>query len=94
MATTSNEGRIHLAMEAMKRDNRISIREAAKVFNVSRMTLARRLQGCPARRDTTPKSKKLTMTKEQVIVDFILDLDARAFPPRLCGVEDIANILL
>jgi hypothetical protein len=36
------------------------------------------------RRDTTPKSKKLTAT-EKIIADFILELDARAFPPRLSG---------
>ena len=41
-----------------------------------------------------PKSKKLTMPEEKVILEYILDLDSRAFPPRLCGVEDMANILL
>ena len=29
-----------------------------------------------------------------MIVQYILDLDSKGFPPRLCGVEDMANRLL
>jgi Mor family transcriptional regulator len=94
MPSSTNEAGIILAMEAFKRREGASIASMAKVYNVSQKTLARRLRGTPARRDTTPKSKKLTATEEKVIVDFILDLDARAFPPRLSGVEDMANQLL
>ncbi|KAL9573960.1 hypothetical protein ACKAV7_001904 [Fusarium commune] len=32
--------------------------------------------------------------EEQIIVQFILDLDSRGFPPRLPGVEEMANRLL
>ncbi|EGU71712.1 hypothetical protein FOXB_17779 [Fusarium oxysporum f. sp. conglutinans Fo5176] len=32
--------------------------------------------------------------EEQIIVQFILDLDSRGFPPRLRGVEEMANRLL
>jgi hypothetical protein len=81
-------------MEAFNRRDGLSIAAAARIYNVCDKTLAQRLRGTRARRDTTPKSKKLTMTEEKVILDFILDLAARAFPPRLCGVEDMANILL
>ena len=94
MPLTSNEAGVILAMEAFNRRDGLTLTAAARIYNVPRNTLARRLRGTRARRDTTPKSKKLTLTEEKVILDFILDLDARAFPPRLCGVEDMANRLL
>lgn len=41
-----------------------------------------------------PNLRKLTDLEESTIVEYILDLDTRLFPPRLCGVEDMANRLL
>jgi hypothetical protein len=37
---------------------------------------------------------RLEATEEQVIVQHILKLDKRGYPPRLTDVEDIANSLL
>jgi hypothetical protein len=37
---------------------------------------------------------KLLATEEEVIVQYILDLDARGFPPRLAAVRDMADSLL
>jgi hypothetical protein len=37
---------------------------------------------------------KLLKTEEEVIIQHILDLDARGFPPRLTAVKDIADSLL
>jgi hypothetical protein len=37
---------------------------------------------------------KLLPTEETVIVQHILDLDVREFPPRLAAVKDIADSLL
>ena len=39
-------------------------------------------------------SRKLTDLEERTIVQYILELDVPTFPPRLRGVEDIANHLL
>jgi Tc5 transposase DNA-binding domain len=36
----------------------------------------------------------LTKLEEEVIVQYILDMDERGFAPRLAGVEDIANYIL
>jgi hypothetical protein len=94
MATTSDERQLNLAIQAMKRDPKLSARASAELYTVSHATLSRRIQGTPSRRDSTPKSRKLTNLEEETIVQYILDLDARAFPPRLCGVEDMANRLL
>ncbi|KAJ6258111.1 NADPH oxidase [Drechslerella dactyloides] len=44
--------------------------------------------------DSTPKSQNLTKLEEDVIVQYILELSARSFHPRLGSVEDMANQLL
>ena len=83
-----------LALQALQNDENLSERAAAKLYGVDRRTLARRRAGYPIRRDTTPNSKKLTRLEEEAIVRYIVELYARAFLPRLYGVEDIANQLL
>ena len=37
---------------------------------------------------------KLLATEEQSIVDHVLDLDARGFPPRPAALKDMADLLL
>ena len=94
MPTTSNEAQVILALKALQNDEHLSLRDAAKIYNISRSTLTRRRDGKTARRDTTPGVKKLTQSEEEAIVRYIIELSTRAFPPRLCGVEDMANQLL
>ena len=94
MALPSNESRIILALEALKKNDTLSLRATAKSYSVSPATLMRRRDGKLARRDSLVNSRKLTQSEEEAIVQYILELDARSFPPRLCGVEDMANHLL
>ena len=94
MESRSNESQLLLAVQALKQDPKLSIRAAAKIYNVSRDTLKRRRDHTQSRRDTIPNSRKLTDLEESTIIQYVLDLDARSFPPRLCGVEDMANRLL
>lgn len=94
MPCTSKECQIILALQALQNDKNLSERAAAKIYGVDRRTLGRRRAGKPARHDTTPKSRKLTKLEEEAIVQYVLELDARSFPPRLSGVEDMANHLL
>ena len=44
--------------------------------------------------ETKANCLKLTKLEEEVIVQYILDLDNRGFGPRLASVEDMANYLL
>ena len=94
METHSKDSQLFLAIHAIKKDPSLTIRAAAKIYSVSRTTLQRRLNGVSSIRDSTPKSKKLTDLEEIIIVQYVLDLDSRAFPPRLREVEDMANRLL
>ena len=83
-----------MAVQAIKNDPDLSIRATARIYSVPHSTLATRLKGTTSRRDSTPKSRNLTDLEELTIIQYVLDLDARSFPPRLCDVEDMANQLL
>ncbi|KID96092.1 transposase, partial [Metarhizium majus ARSEF 297] len=94
METSDQERQIILAYQAIQQNPKLSVRAAAKIYIVPPSTLRDRLNGVTARRDTLPNLRKLTNLEESTIVEYILDLDSRSFPPRLCGVEDMANRLL
>ena len=59
-----------------------------------RITLYNRYYGISLQYDIQPNSRKLTNLKEIVIIQYILDLDSRLFPPRVRYIEDIANRIL
>uniref|UniRef100_A0A8H7K3S6 Transposase n=2 Tax=Bionectria ochroleuca TaxID=29856 RepID=A0A8H7K3S6_BIOOC len=94
METADKERQMILACQAIQKTPKLSIRAAAKIYMVPHSTLGARVKGTPARRDTMPNSRKLTNLEESTIIDYILDLDSRSFPPRLSGVQDMANRLL
>jgi hypothetical protein len=94
MSQPSNEARILLALQVIQNTPKLSLRHAASIYRVPYSTLRRRQNGILAIRDTIPKSRKLSDLEEQIIVQFILDLDSRGFPPRLRFVEEMANSLL
>ena len=91
MPSTLNETRVILALEALQNNENLSIRAAAKIYNVPATTIRRRRNGNAVRCDTAPNSRKLIDLEEKTIVQYIIELSARAFPPRLCGVEDMAD---
>jgi hypothetical protein len=89
-----HEGRLQVALTAYSSGHFRSHQAAAKVFNVKRRTLSHRAQGLLFRAEAAPNSRKLTVTEEQTIVRYILDLGSREFAPRLCKVADMADKLL
>jgi len=90
----SAESKIQLALQAIERDATLSQRRVAKLYSVPQSTLSDRLAGITSRRDCRPNAMKLTKTEESVIVEHILNLDARGFPPRLAAVKAMADSLL
>ena len=56
--------------------------------------LSRRKRGKQPRRDILANSRKLTALEELVLVQFILDLATKGFPPRVSIVGDMASRLL
>ncbi|KAJ0132671.1 Uncharacterized protein HZ326_24251 [Fusarium oxysporum f. sp. albedinis] len=94
MSQSFKESQTILALQAYQADPKLSLRRAAKIYNVSFDALNRRHHGIPAREDYIPSSRKLSNLEEEVIVHYILDLDSRGFPPRHYNVEEMANRLL
>ena len=94
MTTESRESRIILALQAIQSNQNLSCRRAAKIYEVPEATLRHRMNGRPSRSSCAPNSASLTKSEEEAIVQYILDLDERGFPPRIAGVEDMANLFL
>jgi hypothetical protein len=94
MLVQTQEARIILAMEATRTTKKMNITRAAKTYNVPRSTLRDRLRGHVPLAERRNAQHKLTLTEEETLVRYILDLDSRGFPPRISGVEDMANLLL
>ena len=82
-----------MALEALQNDTKLSLRAAAKLYNILVSTLGHRRTGRAIRRDIPANSHSLTDLEEQTIVRYMIELSTRAFPPRLHGIEDIANHL-
>jgi hypothetical protein len=88
------EGRVQLAISALKKQQISNIREAARVYNIPRTTLQRRLNRITSRSETRANNQKLTQNKEESLVQWILSLDRRGAPPTPSDAREMANILL
>ena len=83
-----------MVLKAIRNDEKLSLRAAAKLYNVLESILRSRRASILVRRDTIPNSRRLTDSEEKAIIQYILKLVARSFLPRLRSIEDIANYLL
>ncbi|KAG9189822.1 hypothetical protein G6011_06690 [Alternaria panax] len=64
------------------------------LYDAPRTTLRRRLRGTQPRSETASVNRKLSATKEQSLVQWILDLDRRGFLPYIIDVRRMADALL
>ncbi|KAJ3542614.1 hypothetical protein NM208_g4000 [Fusarium decemcellulare] len=94
MSDPNIEARTLLALQVLQNNPSLRLKPIARTYKVSEVRLRRRQQGIQSRRDTIPNSRRLSDLEEQILVQFILDLDSRGFPPRLRFVEEMANRLL
>ncbi len=90
----SNEKQLLLAIQAIKSDPTLTLRRAAALYKVAQTTLGTRLAGVQSRVDCSPNSQKMTPREETLIVQHILDLDSRGFPPRLAEIAEMADAIL
>ncbi|EKG09080.1 Helix-turn-helix Psq [Macrophomina phaseolina MS6] len=79
MESTRYEARINLALEALQENRNLSVRAAAKIYNVQRSTLQNRRVGKLARRDIPANSRKLTDLEEKAVIEHIVELSTRSF---------------
>jgi hypothetical protein len=72
----------------------LAYQEYAGWFGVSRVTLARRHQGCQGTRATQYfDQKKLTPQQEEELVDYIGDLTHRELPPTRAMIRNFASTI-
>ena len=69
------EGRLCLAINALKSSQIQSICTAARVYSIPFESLCTRYHGTLSQRDTRPTICKLISTKEEALLQYILDLD-------------------
>ena len=79
--SSNQEGRILLAIHAIKQGQFQSVRAAATSYDIPRTTLRDRMRGMTSRRDSTPNFRRLTLYEESALVQYILNLDSHGFPP-------------
>ena len=94
MQAQSKEARIIIAIISIRASRNLSIHAAAKIYNVPYTTLADRMKGRIPKTDYRPVARSLTEIEEDFIVQHILDLDLRGFPPAIEDVREMADYIL
>lgn len=90
----SQEGKIALALQSLQSRPSQSVRHLANAYAVPRSTLRARRSGVLSRQEITSVNLKLSLYEEQSLVQWILDLDRRGFPPHIIDVRRMADALL
>uniref|UniRef100_A0A093VAB5 HTH CENPB-type domain-containing protein n=1 Tax=Talaromyces marneffei PM1 TaxID=1077442 RepID=A0A093VAB5_TALMA len=90
----SYEGRISLSIDAVKNKKTKTIRQTARLFDVSEATLRNRLKGGITSKEAGIDRRKLTPTEEIALRNWILSLERRGLPPRREMAREMANVLL
>ena len=88
------EGRLVLAVDALKKGQITKIREAAHLYDVPRSTLRDRLRGCVDRTSAYANGLRLTRTEEDSLKKWIASLALRGAAPRPSAIRIMADILL
>jgi predicted HTH domain antitoxin len=91
---TEQEGRILLAIQALKKQENLSIREAARIYDIPNSTLHHRVKGRENRVELRANSFKLTEIEENSLKKWIISMDIRGAAPRPSMVQEMANLLL
>ena len=92
MPQKNDERNIVLALQAMQNKPKLSARAAGKIYTCDHQKLSRRRRGMQPRRDIPANLRKLTDLEETVLVQYILDLAVKGFPPRMSMVAICAAL--
>ena len=88
------EGRLALAVNSLTKNQLKSCRQAAGVFGVPETTLRRRLQGVPQQQGSRSKNRLLQEYEEERLINWVLSLERRGFPPYIIDIKRMAQTLL
>ena len=88
------EGKIDLAIDAIKNKKIKSVHAAARLYEVPYQTLHHRLEGRLSRASIRANGLRLSYTEEEAIKNWIISLSKRGANPRLSCIQAIADYLL
>jgi hypothetical protein len=88
------EARLALSKQAIQTRRISSCKKAAAVYDVPRSTLRDRIKGALPQAARSAQRRKLYQLEEQALVQWILELDQRGFPPQIIDVRRMADHLL
>ena len=91
---TFSEADIQFAISDINSYRVKSIKHAAEIYSVPRITLFYQRAGRRSRRDCEANSKRLNKLEEEAIVKRILEESARGFAPTKADVRAMADKLL
>ena len=94
MPAPSKETRVILAIEAIQTSKNLSRRAAAKLYDIPESTIHDRMNSRPAAQEYRPVAQNLTEIEKEVVVQYILNLDSRGFPPSIDSVRAMADHIL
>ena len=94
MKRHTKEAKMNLAIQARKRNPKLTFKKLRSIYKVPEFALKARYYVGYARTDNGPNSRKLTPTEKEFTIDKIINLNTRTFPIRLQHIKDIANLLL
>ncbi|RII10284.1 hypothetical protein CUC08_Gglean006274 [Alternaria sp. MG1] len=72
----------------------LSQRAAAKAYNIPQSTISTRIRGRQSNQASHVYQQRLTPEQEDFLVQWILEEDARAFPPSHARAREMANRIL
>ena len=91
---SQDEGRLSLALQAYCRQEFKSLRAAAESYDVPEATLRSRRRGITSKAETTANCRRFTPSKEEVLLQKVLNLVAQGHHPQRVVVEEMANTIL
>ncbi|KAK5800964.1 hypothetical protein VI817_003176 [Penicillium citrinum] len=89
------EGQILLTIKAIEKQEKLSSRRTAQIYNIPRTALQDRLNGRQNRVELRANSTKLIKIEENSLKDWIISMDIRGLglAPRPSIVQEMGNIL-
>ena len=93
MGTLPKESDLVLALEALKKDSKLSVWKAATIYKISEISLHNWCAGKQSQSELPANSQKLTNLEEKVILERVLDLDAQGFQAQLSDIWEMADRL-
>jgi hypothetical protein len=88
------EKNIVRALKALEDDPNVSIRRVAKSFGIPEATLRRRRAGGLDRRSSHAHCRRMSPKQEDILVDWIIDLDKKGFAPNYNTARDMATLVI